>query len=87
MKQALLVIDVQNDLCAKNGYLNKIGYNLSKIDKTVTRIRAVINKAREKSIEVIFVKSIADKKYCHPNIWKRLKKNKRAGYLKENSER
>lgn len=55
-----------------------------KVDKVVNNINKLLQKARKKKIEIIFVKSIASRKYLYENIWRRLKKQKRVGFLLEN---
>jgi nicotinamidase-related amidase/isocitrate/isopropylmalate dehydrogenase len=67
-RTALLVMDLQNDFCSPDGV--RAGYrDLSRMIAPAERIPVVIEFARRRGIEVIFVQFIGDEKYQKPN-WK-----------------
>jgi ureidoacrylate peracid hydrolase len=57
---ALIVVDVQNDFCADEGFFGSEGYDLRQIKAAVLRIDNLINQARAASVKVIFIRSIYD---------------------------
>jgi ureidoacrylate peracid hydrolase len=63
---ALIVIDVQNDFCAKGGYFDKTGADLAPIDPAVDRMSEVVSAARDAGVTVIFVRSHYDPVYLSP---------------------
>ena len=54
---AVLVIDVQNDFCAKGGYFDRTGADLSLVEPAVARVVEFIDAARSAAVPVIFVRS------------------------------
>jgi ureidoacrylate peracid hydrolase len=57
---ALLVIDVQNDFVAENGFFHKVGANIPAIQRAVPPLLRLIDKAREAGVLVVFVQAIYD---------------------------
>jgi ureidoacrylate peracid hydrolase len=57
---ALLVIDVQNDFAAENGYFHRVGANIAAIQRAVPALVRLIDKAREAGVLVVFVQAIYD---------------------------
>ena len=58
---ALLVIDVQNDFAAEGGFFDKVGGDLSAIQKErVPALLKLITEARRTGVRVIFVQAIYD---------------------------
>jgi ureidoacrylate peracid hydrolase len=57
---ALIVVDVQNDFCADEGFFGSEGYDLRQIKAAVPRIGNLINQARAAGVKVIFIRSIYD---------------------------
>lgn len=55
---ALLVVDVQNDFCHRDGALAQVGMDTSLIKEMVPKLASFIQQVREKSVPVIFVKTI-----------------------------
>lgn len=55
---ALIVVDMQNDFCAKGGVLDREGHDLSRIQSMTPRLIKFIDKARETRIPVIHVQMI-----------------------------
>jgi ureidoacrylate peracid hydrolase len=60
---ALIVIDVQNDFCAKGGYYDKTGADLSFSAPAVERMIQLIDSARAAGVRVIFARSHYDPVY------------------------
>lgn len=55
---ALIVVDMQNDFCAKGGMFDKEGANLEMIHAMVPRLVDFIDGAREAKATIIFIQSI-----------------------------
>ena len=69
---ALLVIDVQNDFAAQGGFFDKIGGDLSPIQKQrVPALLRLIAEARTAGVRVIFVKAIYDPENLSPPMRER----------------
>ena len=60
---AVIVIDMQNDFCAKGGYFDQTGADISSIDRIVERLLKFINSARNAGLLVLFVRSQYDPIY------------------------
>ena len=52
---ALVVIDMQNDFCATNGWLASLGADVSPTRKPITPIKSVAEGLRAQSVPVIWV--------------------------------
>lgn len=52
---ALLVVDVQNDFCHKDGLFGKLGLDMSGVQAAARRIAALLPAARRAGVPVIFV--------------------------------
>jgi len=62
---ALVVVDVQRDFCADDGFFARQGYDLTQIKAAVPRIASLIEHARVAGLKVVFIRSIYDA--CHLN--------------------
>lgn len=60
---ALIVIDVQNDFCAKGGYYDKTGADLSFSAPAIERMVQLIDAARAAGVRVIFARNHYDDVY------------------------
>ena len=60
---ALIVIDVQNDFCAKGGYYDKTGADISGVQPAVERLVGFIDQARKAGVRVIFARNNYDPVY------------------------
>jgi ureidoacrylate peracid hydrolase len=60
---ALMVIDVQNDFCAKGGYFDQTGADLSLVEPAIERLTGFIEAARASGVRIIFVRSQYDPVY------------------------
>jgi len=57
---ALIVVDVQNDFCASEGYFGRTNQDLSMIQRMVPRLVRFIDEARRAGVMVVFIRSIYD---------------------------
>jgi ureidoacrylate peracid hydrolase len=59
----LVVIDVQNDFCAKDGYFDRTGADLDLVEPAVSNMIELISAARSAGVRIIYVKSHYDPVY------------------------
>lgn len=59
---ALLIVDMQNDFCHKNGMFVREGYDISNVQKMVPQLLNLINRAREVGVTIIFIKNVSNGK-------------------------
>ncbi len=62
---ALIVVDVQNDFCAREGVMGRGGADLTGIEAMVPRLVKFIDKAREVGLAIIYIQAI----YSSENSW------------------
>jgi len=62
---ALIVMDVQNDFCAKEGVFGKEGKNLNLIQAMVPRLINFIGRAREVGLTIIYSRSTHSSEGSH----------------------
>ncbi|MBI4286790.1 MAG: cysteine hydrolase [Chloroflexi bacterium] len=55
---ALIVVDVQNDFCAKEGGLDRHGRDISLIQAMVPRLVSFIEQARQVGLHIIYTRSV-----------------------------
>jgi ureidoacrylate peracid hydrolase len=55
---ALIVVDVQNDFCAPNGFMDAEGMDLTTVQAMAERLPAALRAAREAGVLVVFVRNI-----------------------------
>jgi ureidoacrylate peracid hydrolase len=55
---ALVVVDLQNDYCHKDGAFAKAGFDLSTIDPMIDVVEELIGGARQSGVPVIFLRNI-----------------------------
>lgn len=66
---ALLVIDPQNDFCAKNGALARLmGWDVSRMQAAAQRLDQFIARAREQGLMIIWTQSIVDPARSRPSF-------------------
>jgi len=53
---AVIVVDMQNDLCLKGGMFDRAGINISVVQKAVGPTRRVLFAAREAGIRIVYLK-------------------------------
>jgi ureidoacrylate peracid hydrolase len=52
----IIVVDMQNDFCSKNGLFHRAGINVSEIQETVAPTAKVLSTARNAGIRVVYLK-------------------------------
>jgi ureidoacrylate peracid hydrolase len=60
---ALLVIDVQNDLVAENGFFHRVGADIATIQRALPPLIRLIDQAREAGVLTVFVQAIYDPEF------------------------
>jgi ureidoacrylate peracid hydrolase len=68
---ALVVIDVQNDFVADDGFFGRIGADTKTIQKSIPPLVRLIDRAREAGVLVVFVQAIYDAEYVSPAMRER----------------
>ncbi|MCC7105046.1 MAG: cysteine hydrolase [Chloroflexi bacterium] len=77
---ALIVVDVQNDFCADEGFFGRTNQDLTMIQACVPRLEQLINEARRAGVMVVFIRSIYDDPYLSEPMRER---NLRRGLLSQ----
>lgn len=62
-RAGLIVVDVQNDFCAPDGYFAKTGNDVSMVEAMIPRLEALIEGARAGGVPVVFVQAIYDEHF------------------------
>ncbi len=57
-KTALVVVDVQNDFCHKDGAFGKRGFDLSHVEQSVKNLLPFIDRCRQSNLRIVFVRTI-----------------------------
>jgi ureidoacrylate peracid hydrolase len=68
---ALVVVDVQNDFCHRDGGLARIGGDMSAVEKAVERLDDIIHAARRTGVPVIFLRIVSSPETSSP-AWESL---------------
>lgn len=58
LKSALVVVDVQNDFCSREGVFGKRGFDLAHVEKAVECLEALLHWWRSRDRPVIFVRTL-----------------------------
>lgn len=74
MHAAVLVVDMQNDFCSKGGFIDRLGLDISPMQRIVPRVRRVVGSAREHGATVVHMKSHFDPVYLLPPMQERLER-------------
>lgn len=77
---AVMVIDVQNDFCHEEGYIQRRGIDVSASQAMVGHLENFIEEARKAKVEVVFVQAIYNNRYLGGPFKER---DLRAGVKKE----
>lgn len=64
---AVLVIDVQNDYLADDGFLGRIGFDVKRLQAVVPKINSFIDEARKARVMVIWITTTHSLKDAMPN--------------------
>lgn len=70
----LLVVDVQNDFCAKNGKFDELNEPIDVIKKSMPKVRLAIKNARESGQHIVYTRSLQVYKKLPKNIQERMKR-------------
>jgi ureidoacrylate peracid hydrolase len=65
---ALIVVDVQNDFCAKGAWFDRMGKDLSQIQAMVPRLLGLIASARRQGLQVVHVRLDYGEPFLSPNM-------------------
>lgn len=57
-QSALVIVDVQNDYCHKDGFLANQGNDVTMVDQMLPSLKNLIGQARENNVPIIFVRTI-----------------------------
>ncbi len=60
---ALVVVDVQNDFCADDGYFGRVGADVKAVQRVIPTLQRLIEHARKAGVLVVFVQAIYDPEY------------------------
>lgn len=60
---ALVVVDVQNDFCADDGYFGRVGADVKAVQRMIPTLQRLIDDARAAGVLVVFVQAIYDPPY------------------------
>jgi nicotinamidase-related amidase len=65
---ALVVIDMQNDFLAENGYIAQMGYDVSNSRRTIEPVRELAAVMRERGFHIIWTREghVPNLNDCHP---------------------
>ena len=66
-RACLLVIDVQNEFCARSGAFHRTGHAVDLVEAMVPNLLELIDRARAAGCPVIFVRAIYDEHHLAPN--------------------
>jgi ureidoacrylate peracid hydrolase len=77
---ALLIVDMQNDFCSEGGFLDKLGADLSGVQKIVPRIRSLSQAAQHVGVPVVYVRSHFDVDYLQGPMLDRLHRKRLEPY-------
>ncbi len=65
---ALIIIDPQCDFCSSEGFMAKLGLDMSRIQAAVPRLNNFIEQCRRAGVLVVWVKEIFAEKKMLPNV-------------------
>ena len=60
---ALVVVDVQNDFCADDGYFGRVGADVKAVQRKIPTLQRLIDHARAAGVLAVFVQAIYDPEY------------------------
>ncbi len=78
---ALIVVDMQNDFCAKGGMFDREGRDLRMIQAMIPRLTNFIDKAREVELTIIYIQNIytSESNWYLSDVWLEQAKRARKG--------
>ena len=68
---ALLVIDVQNDFCAEDGFMAEEGFDVSQAQAMAARLPAILSAARAAGVLVVFIRNVysSEHNFYLSDVW------------------
>jgi nicotinamidase-related amidase len=57
-RTAVLVIDIQNDYCHKNGAYGKLGIDLTLVDRAIGSLVPLLGNARKAGVKIVYTKAV-----------------------------
>ena len=81
---ALVVVDMQNDFCARNGVMDQEGADLSLVQAMAPRLSHLLEEARAVRLPIIFIQSVYDRQPSPylSDVWMEQQKRRgRKGYV------
>jgi ureidoacrylate peracid hydrolase len=73
---ALVVVDVQNDFCAADGFFGRIGADIPTIQRAIPPLQRLIEGARAAGVLVVFIQAIYDPSDLSPAMRERRQRRK-----------
>lgn len=65
---ALVIVDPQCDFCSSEGFMGKLGLDMSRIQAAIPRLNNFIEQCREAGVLIVWVKEIFAEKKMMPNL-------------------
>ncbi len=65
---ALIIVDPQHDFCSSQGFMGRLGLDMSRIQAAVPRLNNFIEQCRRAGVLVVWVKEIFAEKKMLPNV-------------------
>ncbi len=83
---ALVVVDVQNDFASKEGFMGRLGFDVSMCQAMVPRLVRFIDQARQAGVTIIYIQNIysSEQNWYLSDVWlEQFKRNGKnlAGYV------
>ena len=81
---ALIVVDVQNDFCAKGGMLDREGFDMRMLQAIVPNLTNFIGKAREIGLTIIYIQTIhnSENNWYLSDVWlEQAKRTRKGAYI------
>lgn len=84
--QALLVVDMQNDMCARGGCFDRLGLiDVSRMAALAKHMEMLLERVRASGLEVLHAHTFADTSALPGNMAERIRQFGRGGYLQQGS--
>ncbi len=82
--QALLIIDMQNDMCAPGGCFDRLGLiDTSRMAELANRLETLLERVRPTGLDVLHAQTFVDVAALPANMEERIRRLGRGGYLRE----
>lgn len=74
---AVIVVDVQNDFCADDGYFGRLGADVKVVQRMIPTLQRLLDQARAAGVLVVFVQAIYDPPYVSAPMRERNRRKER----------